>query len=89
MKAYLILLYKDQELWNYEAVDMMLDHYNVSKDSLDRWLGRFWLMEASVNGLLEIVEEKYDDGSYFKEDSVVTKYRVTKHGLDDINYMLG
>lgn len=88
MKSALLKSFKDKgPMWDYEAVDSILDEYGCKTDYY-RFVLRFSLMELAGGGLLESVEEELDDGSHFKSDSVVTKYKITDFGLMRVESLL-
>lgn len=86
-KSALLKSFKDGPMWDYEAVSKIQNEYGIDNDYWKFTL-RFYLMELSGGGMLEVIEEAIDDGSRFKADSVVFKYKLTDFGSMRVETLL-
>ena len=90
MKSRLLLLFKEEgEMWVQDAVERLLAVEGMQKSERWSWVIRFYMMEMSVNGMLEILDEALDDGTYFGKDVILTKYKITDFGIERVNAVLG
>lgn len=90
LKSRLLLLFKEEgEMWVQDAVDRLLTVEGMKKTERWAWVIRFYMMEMSVNGMLEILDEALDDGTYFGQDVILTKYKITDFGIERVNAVLG
>lgn len=88
MKSELLKSFLDRnEMWDYEAVDGLMKLEDSSSDYL-KMNARFWLMELSTNGMLEVVDQAMDDGTHFGQGKTVTRYKLTDFGRMKIETML-
>ena len=78
---------EDGAMWDYDAVAKIPAAYDIENDYWKFTL-RFYLMELAGGGLLEVVEEALDNGTHFKEDSVVFKYQLTDFGMMRVETLL-
>lgn len=78
-KSILLKSFENGPQWDYEAVDKLMSDENRN-DAYFRWTARFWLMEMSGGGILDIVEEGIDDGSHFAEGKLLCRYQLTDYG---------
>ncbi|MBO5519161.1 MAG: hypothetical protein J5945_03315 [Candidatus Methanomethylophilus sp.] len=86
-KSALLKSFKEGPMWDYEAVEKIQTEYGIANDYWKFTL-RFYLMELSGGGMLEVIEEDLDNGSHFKPDSVVFKYRLTDFGKMRVETLL-
>jgi len=82
MKSALFMKYVSGDaIWDYQAIEEIVNEYGCNTEYYKLHL-RFGLMELAGGGLLEAVDMEIDDGSHFKQDSVVCKYKVTDFGRE-------
>ena len=86
-KSRLLRYFENGPLWDYESVDKLVSEEG-RKDAYFRWTARFWLMEMSGGGVLDVIEEGIDDGSHFGEGKLISKYRLTDYGRMRIKELL-
>lgn len=87
-KSALLKMFKDEgEMWDYEAVEKIQQMYSVPGDYWKFTL-RFYMMELSGGGMLEVCREEIDDGSHFKSDTIVCRYRITDFGAMRVETLL-
>ena len=91
MKSRLLLIFKEEgELWTTEATDRLLEAEGMNRTERWLWVIRFYMMEMSVNGMLEVLEEDVAPAEYYgQEDVIITKYRITNFGIERVNDVLG
>ncbi len=87
-KSRLLKYFEGGPLWDYEAVNRLASEEGRN-DAYFKWTARFWLMEMSGGGIMDIVEEGIDDGSHFAEGKLLSKYKLTEYGKKRIHDLLG
>ncbi|MBE6517943.1 MAG: hypothetical protein E7Z70_00115 [Thermoplasmata archaeon] len=88
LKSVMLTYLKDGEAhWDYELVERLM---NESGKNSEYWKFqfRFWLMEFLGCGLITDVGYEEDDGTKFKAENVLSKYKITDLGLQRIETML-
>ena len=88
LKSRLLKSFEGHDMWDYEAIPPILKQDGKEDDKYWVLTARFWLAELSINGLLEVLEEDVDDGTYFGPNMMMAKYRLTDYGLEAIDSML-
>ena len=88
LKSRLLKSFEEKDMWDYEAIPPILEQDNLENSDYWKLTARFWLAELSINGLLEVLEEDVDDGTYFGSNLMIAKYRLTDYGKEAIDTML-
>ena len=86
MKSRLVLRFEDGPLWEREAISAVLADEGVDSDYW-RCTARFWLIEMTGNGVLEVLDVAMDDG-YYGGDREVYRYGLTDLGRSRIRDLL-
>jgi hypothetical protein len=83
MKGFILRLLdqKDEGMWDYEIADETLSEYGYQGAY---WKGevRLALTDLYSGGLVEDLEDKIDDGTHFKADKLLVKYKLTAFGRE-------
>lgn len=68
-------------MWDYEIADEVLSEYEYQGAY---WKGevRLALTDLYSGGLVEDLEDKLDDGTYFQADKLLVKYKLTEFGRE-------
>jgi hypothetical protein len=71
------LLYRGEDMWNYQIVEKMMDEYCLDSDYYRDSLN-FDLVEVAASGFIISVDSDVDpDGTLFRKDALLSKYRIT------------
>lgn len=87
MKSLLLKSFKEKDQWEQDAINDLMVEEGLTSDYW-KWNARFWLAEMQSCGLLKPIEQTMDDGHFFEEGKVLTKYKLTPRGMDCIESML-
>ena len=83
MKGYILKLLAENGdgLWDYEIADSTLTAYGYTGAY---WKGevRLALTDLFSCGLTESVEDKVDDGTHFRADKLLIRYKLTNFGRE-------
>ncbi|MFC6337242.1 hypothetical protein GIR22_16905 [Pseudomonas sp. CCM 7891] len=82
MKGRILQLINDQQdvgIWDWQITDALMSEYGISGAY---WRGntRVTLTDLFSSGIIESVEEKLDDQTYFGPGRVLFKFRVSDFG---------
>lgn len=88
LKSRLLKSFEGHDMWDYEAIPPILEEDGKADSEYWKLTARFWLAELTINGLLEVIDEDVDDGTYFGPNKSMAKYHLTEYGLQAIDSML-
>ncbi len=71
------------EIWNYDIISKISSEYNITTDIGKSYLN-FDIVELSVNGLIEDIEQKIDETGKYKKEFLLHKYKITENGRNKI-----
>ncbi|MFA9461227.1 hypothetical protein [Thiohalorhabdus methylotrophus] len=89
LKGYILYLLSTQAsgLWDHQIAERVMKEYGVSGLY---WHGtvRLTLTDLYASGLIEVVEEKLDDGTYFGKDKILICYALSDFGRERLSEAL-
>lgn len=71
-------------MWNSEIIKQLQDEYNMPTD-YNRDCLNFDLIEVAASGMICESEAKIDEEGTYRKDALLTKYRITSIGVDQLN----
>ncbi len=73
------------EAWNYEIIDVMKNEYDDFKDDYGRNVLNYALIEMAASGFIRALDMKEDVEGIFRKGSILTLYRITNIGLEQLD----
>jgi hypothetical protein len=87
-KFRILELLEAESAWNSDLVRKLQAEYNMPSD-YHRDCLNFDLIEIAASGMISEVEAKVDIDGEFKQDCLLTLYRITPIGVDLLNELRG